>query len=74
MANVVSSAAIGFGVITKFTATQWFKEGAFAPPVNGFLGRMFVLGAGTAATDVNAVNTIGHEVATAQPVECEHWE
>jgi hypothetical protein len=59
MADAVSSAALGFGNVTSFTATEWFKEDAFQPPVNGLLGRMFVLGAGTAATDINNANTIG---------------
>src|SRR6478736_2182223 len=59
MASVTNTAALGFGVITKFTATQWFKENQFQPTLNGLLGRMFILGAGTGQTDINAVNTIG---------------
>ena len=58
-ANVISSPALNFGAITKFTVTEWFKEDAYQPPVNGLLGRMFVLGDGAAATDINAANTIG---------------
>ena len=58
-ANVISSAALNFGAITRFTVTEWFKEDAYQPAVNGLLGRMFVLGDGTAATDINAANTIG---------------
>ena len=58
-ANVINSSALNFGAITKFTVTEWFKEDAFQPPVNGLLGRMFILGDGAAATDVNAANTIG---------------
>jgi hypothetical protein len=59
MASVTNSAALGFGTITSFTVTQWFKENQFQPTVNGLLGRMFVLGTGTGQTDINAVNTIG---------------
>lgn len=59
MASVTNTAALGFGIITKFTATQWFKENQFQPQANGLLGRMFILGAGTGQTDINAVNTIG---------------
>lgn len=58
-AHVISSPALNFGAITKFTATEWFKEDAFQPPLNGLLGRMFVLGDGAAATDIDAANTIG---------------
>ncbi|HEY4414861.1 MAG TPA: LamG-like jellyroll fold domain-containing protein, partial [Verrucomicrobiae bacterium] len=57
-ANVINSAALGFGNITSFTATEWFKE-SLLPPANGLLGRMFILGSGSAATDINAANTIG---------------
>ena len=60
-AYVAGSAALATdlgGTITAFTATEWFK-GAVTPPVNSLLGRMFVLGPGAAATDINAANTIG---------------
>jgi hypothetical protein len=47
------------GTVTKFTVTEWFNSSVL-PPVNSFLGRMFVLGPGLAATDSqNAGNTIG---------------
>ena len=46
------------GTITSFTATEWFN-GTVLPPVNALLGRMFLLGPGTAATDINSANTIG---------------
>jgi Concanavalin A-like lectin/glucanases superfamily len=59
MASVTNSSALGYGVISAFTITEWFKENQFQPPVNGLLGRMFVLGAGTGQTDINAANTIG---------------
>lgn len=54
-----NSAALGLGSVSSFTVTEWMKEDAFQPPLNGLLGRMFVLGAGAAGTDINAANTIG---------------
>jgi hypothetical protein len=46
------------GTVKSFTAVQWFK-GSVTPPLNAFLGRMFVLGPNAVATDINAANTIG---------------
>ncbi len=46
------------GTITSFTATEWFN-GTVTPPVNALLGRMFILGPGAVATDINSANTIG---------------
>ncbi len=46
------------GTVKSFTATEWFN-GTVLPPLNSLLGRMFVLGTGAAATDINAANTIG---------------
>jgi len=56
---VTSSSALGLGNISSFTVTEWMKEDQYQPALNGLLGRMFLLGAGTAATDINAANTIG---------------
>lgn len=58
VANSSDIATVCGGTITSFTATEWFKS-AVLPPGNSLLGRMFVLGTGAAASDINAVNTIG---------------
>lgn len=46
------------GTVTKFTVTEWFNS-SILPPVNSLLGRMFVLGPGLAASDINTANFIG---------------
>jgi len=60
-AYIAGSAALATdlgGTITSFTITEWFKS-QVTPPLNSLLGRMFILGTGAAATDINAANTIG---------------
>src|ERR1035437_4574940 len=46
------------GTVPKFTVTEWFNS-SILPPVNSFLGRMFILGPGLAASDINTANFIG---------------
>ncbi len=54
----VTNAILGFGVVTNFVVTMWFKQNAMMP-TNGNIGpRLFVLGNGTPG-DTGATNSIG---------------
>jgi beta-glucanase (GH16 family) len=59
-----TNANLGFGVVTNFVVTLWFKQNAMMP-TNGNIGpRLFVLGNGTPA-DTGAANSIGVKFQTA---------
>lgn len=58
-----TNASLGFGTITNFIATMWFKQNALMTPGNNTGPRLFVLGAGTPA-DTGVPNSIGFKFQT----------
>ena len=60
----VTNASLGFGTITNFIATMWFKQNALMTPSNNIGPRLFVLGGGT-PNDTGAANSIGLKFQTA---------
>jgi beta-glucanase (GH16 family) len=59
----VTNASLGFGTITNFIATMWFKQNALMTPGNNIGPRLFVLGTGTPA-DTGVPNSIGFKFQT----------
>jgi beta-glucanase (GH16 family) len=60
----VTNASLGFGMITNFIATMWFKQNALMTPSNNIGPRLFVLCGGT-PNDTGAANSIGLKFQTA---------
>jgi hypothetical protein len=54
----VTNASLGFGVMTNFVVSMWFKQNAMMPTGGNIGPRLFVLGNGT-PSDTGAANSIG---------------
>ncbi|MDB6017152.1 MAG: hypothetical protein JWR19_1641 [Pedosphaera sp.] len=69
MASRIASSALGFGVVTNFVVTEWFKASRLITPTANLSPRMFVIGTNGATDLASNPNTIAMKLNTFSQIQ-----